>query len=247
MEVANFTIGHVGNEEFTPVELFNELTENLHLLDYLTNECPYRFYKILILIASLLVNITIGTGANFGIIWYENLITESRRTLVNKMISVSALCSMIHVLCGSVVNATKIFTGSKNELFCDLYYLACYVPLCSIILVLNEIVMLRCLYAYFCSVGILDEGLMRLFLIIHNVALCMVVAIALMVFRLHRKTTLYGYCIGAHPAFWSRLATFHLLFPHLLLLIVIHGGAYIFIKIYKRSRHQRTDASVTYS
>ena len=106
---------------------------------------------------------------NFGIIWYENVVSENRRTLINKMISLTSLYTMMHVLTtGLVANAVFVF-DYRTVWFCDVVNNVSMTLFLVLALGYNETMILR--YVYACkleTVGVLNEAFFRHLLVVLN-------------------------------------------------------------------------------
>ena len=120
-------------------------------LDYsLEEQIWISFTSLTVLILAVVVN--------FCFIWYENTVSDLYRTLVNKMIAVLALHNILMTAITSAFVFAIVVLDMRNGLFCNVGLTFGMASFVAILLVLDEIMLLRFAYAIvFSNVGQLNE------------------------------------------------------------------------------------------
>ena len=60
----------------------------------------YTDWTNILFVTSHIFCILLSIPLNLGIIWYENNVSDNRRTLINKMVAITALYTMLIILAG---------------------------------------------------------------------------------------------------------------------------------------------------
>ena len=134
---------------------------------------------------------------NFGIIWYENIVPDTYRTLINKMAAVSGLYNMVFCTASLPVVAVRQAGLSRLPgLLCRLAQLGVLINVVQSALVHNEVMVLKYVYACCLStVGQINEDLGKRILMTVNFVLGLMVALVMIVL-LGEKHSIYMYCMG---------------------------------------------------
>ena len=169
---------------------------------------------------------------NFGIIWYENVVSENRRTLINKMISLTSLYTMMHVLTtGLVANAVFVF-DYRTVWFCDIVNNVSMTLFLVLALGYNETMILR--YVYACkleTVGVLNEAFFRHLLVVLNFVFAVITSIGVHISYASSRASSFCACMDIpiwdccpsenSPKFWL-LVVASLAFIHIVCPLAIH-------------------------
>ena len=138
---------------------------------------------------------------NFGIIWYENNVSDNRRTLINKMVAITSLYIMLFVTFGSGLAELLIFTfGPQPLIFCQLFLVSGFFFYTLFALGVTETMFVRYLYShYFSTVAIVNEPFIRQYFLLLNLVLAFLINIVLYFsYSIERS---HVFCFCAHISF----------------------------------------------
>ena len=117
---------------------------------------------------SLLIT-AVGFVLNFGIIWYEHTVPDMYRTLVNKMSAMLSGHIILMVASWMLVVISVVVLEIHLYTFCLLSLTTSFVLSLAVLVVLDEIMVLRFFYTcIFTSVGALNEEFFKYFIGLTN-------------------------------------------------------------------------------
>ncbi len=142
------------------MESASNLTDNIIVVDERLNEINIKIvFKTMGAICLALLTIL----PNLGIIWYEHVVADAYRTLINKMIS-SASAYSVAFATFCLIPLSIIFSTEDgfSTTLCRMFFAASSSCLIALQLIHTEIVLLR--YIYLCrlkSVGLFKEDVVK--------------------------------------------------------------------------------------
>ncbi len=134
-------------------------------------EVPLSFGKVTLSVTILVILYLFSMILNYGIVYYEQEVSDLHRTLINKLVAVGCVINMVmatnsfilHVLSVILLGRVKLHPGA-----CVAYRFITVSSAMQIILLYNEVSWLRYIYLKRGTIGSLDDGLVSTFLIIFN-------------------------------------------------------------------------------
>ena len=92
------------------------------------------------------VTLSLAVPLNLGIIWYEQLINDNRRTLINKMTSVLSCYSLLWDLIVPPVISLRMILGQLSETICKAHISLIQFVIIMSLLASDEVLILQYLY-----------------------------------------------------------------------------------------------------
>ena len=134
---------------------------------------------------------------NFGIIWYENNVSDNRRTLINKMVAVTSLYTLFIIIYGSPFISLVFLFGPMGVFFCQVTGHTYYFLFTLLALGHIETTVLRYLYACkFRTVGVLNEAFFRQFFLVFNVVMSCAISVGNFASHAYERSASFCHCTG---------------------------------------------------
>ena len=161
-----------------------------------THDHGYPIWQKILYITAQALCIILTNLLNFGIIWYENNVSDNRRTLINKMVAITSLYIMLFISLGSGLTQIQIFAfGAQSLLMCQLALTSTFFFFTLLALGFVETTLIRHLYSHhFSVVGVMNEAFLRRFLLALNFVISLAVSFILHSIYAVERSHMFCYC-----------------------------------------------------